>query len=63
MVVGHPTGREGVEHAGFVVGGSTDGFSMQSQHVPHSYDCNSVNIQAIALVFVALDSSFQALQK
>ena len=38
-------------------------YVMQSQHVPHSYDCNSVNIQAIALVFVALDSSFQGLQK
>ena len=33
VVVGHPTRREGVAHACFVVGGSTDGVIMQSQHV------------------------------
>ena len=43
-------------------GGSTDGATHSQSVWPHGNGHNLVNIRAILLLIVALDSTFQALQ-
>ena len=60
-MVGCPSGQEGGVHAG-AVGDSTGGATHAQSAWPHANGHNSVNIRAILLIFVVLDSPFKALQ-
>ena len=60
-MVGCPSGQEGGVHAG-AVGDSTGGATHAQSAWPHANGHNLVNIRAILLIFVALDSPFQELQ-